>query len=127
MSVDIVVGLLTLLGLVYMAWVQRDVRRAEINASDAEAVGFSAEAVMHLTTSLMQTVENLAERDRMIVELRARVESLEERDRVKADRITELEAKVKALRESRIELSHERDVLRSELEALKKGVEIDVG
>ena len=119
MSADIVVGLLTLLGLMYVAWVQTDSRRAENRSNDAEAIEFSAGAVTHMTTSLMQVIEKLADRDRLIAELRTRVESLEERDRQKTQCIAELEQKIKELERKRQEIKHERDALAEEVAKLK--------
>ena len=122
MSADIVVGLLTLLGLLYVAWMQTDVRRANAHASDAEAMEFSAEAVSHMTQSLLQVVEKLADRDELIVALRARVEILEEQDRLKTAQIIELEHKVEQLEDERRGLQGERDALKAEVGSLKQKV-----
>ena len=111
MSIDVIVGLLTLLGLVYVAWTQMDVRRAQAGSHDAEAIEFSAEAVMHMTVSLLQVTEKLADRDRQVLELLVRVEALEERDRLKTARITELEQKIQRLEDERQQLRQERDAL----------------
>jgi len=118
-SADTVVGLLTLLGLVYVAWIQSGVRRAEKHSSNAEAIEFSAEAVTHMTTSLLQVIEKLADRDRLIAELRTRVESLEDSDRQKDQRIAELEQKIEELERKRQEIKRERDALAEEVAKLK--------
>jgi len=55
--------------------------------------------------------EKLADRDRQVMELLARVEALEERDRLKTARITELEHKIHRLEEERHQLRQERDAL----------------
>lgn len=104
MSTDVLVGLLTFLGLVYMAWMQADVRRSEANSNDAEAI-------THMTGSLLQAVQTLADRDKLIVELRTRIEALEEHDRAKTNRIAELEHKVGQLEGERYVLMQERDAL----------------
>ena len=115
MSMDVVVGLLTLLGLVYVGWSQIDLRRSEVSSNGAEAVEFSAEAVRHMTSSLMEAIEALATRDKTIAELRARVEFLEEQDRLKTQRINDLEQMVEGLKTERRELREERDVLTAQL------------
>ena len=119
MSADTVVGLLTLLGLLYVAWMQSGTRQADVRASDAEAMQFSAEAVTHMTSSLLQVVEKLADRDRLIAELRARIETLEEHDDAKTARIAELERKIGLLEQQRAELQQERDGLAVEVAKLK--------
>jgi chromosome segregation ATPase len=101
LSADVIVGLLTLLGLMYIAWLQSDLRRAETSSEDAEAI-------THITTSLIQSIEALSSREQLITELRARIESLEESDRLKAERIAELERKVRQLAEERDQLLVER-------------------
>jgi len=118
MSADTVVGLLTLLGLLYVAWMQSGTRQADARASDAEAIQFSAEAVTHMTGSLLQVVEKLADRDRLIAELRARIETLEEHDQAKTARISELERKIEVLERQRAELQQERDELAEEVAKL---------
>ena len=111
MSVDVIVGLLTLLGLAYVGWSQIEFRHSEASSKDAEAVEFSAEAVLHMTTSLMKAIDALATRDQLIAELRARIEFLEEQDRLKTARINELEQKIERLKDERQELGQERDAL----------------
>jgi predicted nuclease with TOPRIM domain len=78
---------------------------------ESRVVEFSAEAVMHMTASLLQVTEKLADRDHQIVELLTRVEALEERDRLKTARIAELEQKIQRLEEERHQLRQERDAL----------------
>jgi len=119
MSMDVVVGLLALLGLVYAGWSQMELRRSEASSNEAEAIEFSAEAVRHMTGSLMEAIEALATRDKTIAELRARVEFLEEQDRLKTERINELEQKVESLKIERRELRQERDTLARDLEKVK--------
>lgn len=109
MSADVIVGLLTLLGLMYMAWLQSDLRRAETSSEDAEAIHLSAEAITRITGSLIQSIEALSSREQLITELRARIESLEESDRLKSDRIAELERKVQQLANERDQLLAEKD------------------
>ena len=124
MSVDVIVGLLTLLGLVYVAWTQMDVRQAQVGSHDAEAVEFSAEAVMHMTTSLLQVSEKLADRDHQVLELLVRVEALEERDRLKTARIAELEQKIRRLEEERHQLRQKRDALANKVAQLEVRSEV---
>lgn len=83
MSTDMLVGLLTLSGMVYLAWVQRDVRRAERNSNDAEAMS-------HMTTSLLQALEAIDQREKIICDLR---EQLAKREA----EIDQLEAKIATL------------------------------
>jgi len=110
MSTDIVVGLLSLLGVLYLAWLQQDMKKAEAKVEDAEAVH-------HLTEALLQAVETLAGREQVIVELRARIEALEREDRLKTARISELERKI-------THLEAERTALLEERERLLKGAEV---
>ena len=114
MNSDIIVGLLTLLGLVYIAWTQTDVRRAQATAADAEAI-------RHMTNSLIEAIETLAGRDKLIAELRARIETLEEHDRAKSARIATLERKIKGLEKERRELLRERDELSAKAGILEEG------
>ena len=63
-----------------------------------------------MTSALIQAVETLADRDQLIVELRARVDSLEAEDRLKTARIAELERKISDLEAERERLLQEREV-----------------
>lgn len=108
---DIVVGLLTLLGLVYLAFVQMELRRSQTDANDAEVMESSAGAVSQITSALMNAVEAVASRDALIAELRARIEVLEHHDRLKTARIEELERKT-------IQMEHERGLLLQERDEL---------
>src|SRR5215207_7295799 len=111
LNTDVIVGLLTLLGIVYLAWTQTEVRGAEVSSSRAEAVEFSSEAVMHITSSLIQAIETLAGRDKLIVELRVRIEQLEERSRLRGEIIADLERKIEQLEASHQALALQRDEL----------------
>jgi len=111
LSTDTVVGLLTLLGLVYIAYMQSGLRTSQIQVNDASTLGHSAEAVSQLTTALMQAVEALASRDSLIADLRGRIEVLEENDRQKTLRILGLEQKLAHIEAERDRLLAERDHL----------------
>lgn len=111
LSADTVVGLLTLLGLMYLAWVQLDLRRAETGANEAEAMESRAGAVSQMTLALMNAVEAVGNRDALIAELRARIEVLEHHDRLKTSRIEELERKLLQMETERQRLIAERDGL----------------
>lgn len=111
MSPDVIVGVLTLAGIVYMMIAQSDVRRTEARAHDADAEESRAGAITQLSHSLIEAVEKLADRDTVIAELRSRIELLEESDRRKMERIADLEAKV-ARREAALQKAlAERDAL----------------
>jgi chromosome segregation ATPase len=107
---ETLVGLLSLAGILYVAWTQRELRHSQSVQHRADSLESSAGAVAQLTESLMHMVETLAGRDALIVELRARVEALEESDRRKLQRISELEAQLQRL-------TAERDALLQQLQA----------
>lgn len=97
MSEQVMVGIMSLAGIVYLAWVQTGLRRSEIGAHQAGTLESSAGAVAQLTDTLMKTVEVLAGRDALIAELRARIEALEANDHLNRQRISELETSLQRL------------------------------
>ncbi len=111
MTADTVVGLLTLLSIIYVAWLQTGQRESLIAAQDAAATGSSAEALAQVVESLLKAVETLANREALIAELRGRIEVLERHDRLKSSKIGELEFKLSQMEQERGQLISERDSL----------------
>lgn len=120
LSADTVVGLLTLLGLVYLARMQLELRRSETSANDADAMESSVVAVSQITAALMNAVETLTTREALVAELRARIEILEQHDRLKTARIEELERKLAQMECERGLLMQERDALIARLGSIQQ-------
>lgn len=119
MSAEVIVGLLTLLGIMYMAWLQTEQRTTQVRWQEAEVVESSTGALSQLVESLLSSIETLASRESLIAELRGRIETLERNDRLKSAKIGELEFKVSQLEQERVRLLSERDRLTEQLLGLQ--------